>query len=521
MRRYAWLVLGAVVSAHGWGNGWYYLVAWGFLWALMVTEPLVSPVTRGVLLLVAVAALLEPSLTLSSSLLAVALLLVGQHWLASGILLARVPLLLAPWVDLPAFLCHPMTALTLYVALWAGCLWARPSPRWGGIIPCIYALLLIAWTGSTYELNPVSDRETAPGYRIGPSIARLTHRDFPPTGVLCYEQHPADTRQARGSVYLDHGAASPYAESTFVQHRPWGAQTPIAAEPLAMAIKRDGVWICNIGTTLVPGTCRYLGGLMQDGHLHTLLGSNRGQLISGDSDFAVDCLAPYQKHLIRHLTGTDTPYRIHTLLSASLLLLLPALTSGVPRDPTEAPVPSREHARNQPSRWGRVRPWSKHLAPCLPLLLPAVAYLLPAWLPENGDVRCIGTHHAWPHTELGEGLVRHLQQHGIPAVFGTRGARILVVGQGHHALWHGESVIVLEPGAQVLIGEVSYRAGTIPLGTRSGIPDARDIHPRRYPNTATEPTAGILHTPSGVRLIATGSPCRLSTQHLWPEPSAH
>lgn len=443
---------------------------------MLVMRPQASWWGRITHLLLALAAVLTPSLTLSSSILSAAILAAGQPWIASGILLAHLPLLLTPWVPLPHELLHPAAALILYGVGALGGVWSK-VPRHGYLAaPLAYAAALAAHLAVSYELNPVPDPEVPAGYAIGAGIEQLTGKKFPATGTLDYEHHPSDTTRAQHTLYLDHGSTSPYAGQQYIQPRPWGAQLPFAAEPLAMAIKRDGVWICNIGMSLHPHRVRFLGGQMQRGQLTTLLGWRGRQLISGDSDFAVDCLAPYQKHLIRHLTGTDTPYRLLSLLSAAALAL--CTLRAIP------PAP----------------------------LLPALAALLIDSLPEDGDVRYIGTHHAWPHTNLGEGLVRHLRQHGRPAIFGSRGARILVVGQGRKALWQGERTIILEPEAQVTLNGKTYSAGAIPLGPQNGIADARAIPELCDARGRAE--AG------GIPIIATGSPCLLTPELLWPEPSS-
>ena len=476
MRQLCLLVSGGVVAAHGWGSWWGFLIAWGCLMAMLVMRPQAPWWERGAYLLLALAAVLSPPLTLSSSILSAALLAAGHPWIASGILLAHVPFLLTPWVALPHELLHPAAALVLYGVGAVGGVWDK-VPRHGYLAaPLAYAIALAAQLAVSYELNPVPDPAAPAGYAIGAGIEQLTGRQFPATGTLDYEHHPSDTTRAQHTLYLDHGSTSPYAGKEYIQPRPWGAQIPLAAEPLAMAIKRDGVWICNIGISLHPRLVRFLGGHMQGGRLITLLGCRGRQLISGDSDFAVDCLAPYQKHLIRHLTGTDTPYRLLTLLSAAVLAL--CTLRALP------PAP----------------------------LLPALTALLIGSLPENGDIRYIGTRHAWPHTDLGEGLVRHLRQHGRPAIFGTRGARILVVGQGRKALWQGERVIILEPEARITLNGKNYSAGAIPLGPQNGIADARSI--------PELPDAKGRAQVDGIPIIATGSPCLLTPELLWPPESS-
>lgn len=474
-RHCAITVLGSVIAAHGFGSWWLYLLLWGGILSLLITEPDSSPGKRCAFAAFAAVTLAEPSLSLCTSLLATALILAKYRRQAAGLLAANISFLVSPWLPVPAFLLHPVASLMVYCLIVGGGRFLSWGGYWGALVPFLYAFGLIMRLGVTFELNPVPSMDVAPGYQVGASIEKLTGCEFPVTGTLCYEHHQADTKQLRGALYLDHGAVSPFAGGDFKQSRPWGNHVPVGAEPLVMAVKRDGAWICNIGSSLDVNTCRFIGGLVQEGRLYSLLGSHDGQFISGDADFALDCLAPYQKHLICHLAGSDTPYRVFSLLCAISL------------------VGSSVYARG------------------LWLLVPAIAYLVPGYISTNGDVRYVGKHHAWAHTELGEGIVRYLQQSGNPAVFGTTGAQVLVVGQGRKTTWNGERVVILEPSAQVNVNGTIYKAGAIPLGPRNGISDARAIYA-----SDSNLSSGILqgHHPL---IIATGSPCSLSIELLCSE----
>ena len=332
MRQLCLLVAGAIIAAHGWGSWWCYLVAWGCLMALLVMRPQAPWWERGAYLLLTLAAVVSPPLTLSSSILAAALLAAGHSWIASGILLAHLPLLLTPWVALPHELLHPAAALVLYGAGAVGSVWAK-VPRYGSLVaPLAYAAALAAQLAVSYELNPVHDPAAPTGYAIGAAIEQLTGKQFPATGTLDYEHHPSDTARAQHTLYLDHGSTSPYAGKEYIQPRPWGAQLPLADEPLSMAIKRDGVWICNIGMSLHPHRVRFLGGQMQGGQLVTLLGCRGRQLISGDSDFADDSAAS-RKTALCATSAPDMPGLTPTLVKAS------SATSGsMDGPPSSAPA---------------------------------------------------------------------------------------------------------------------------------------------------------------------------------------
>lgn len=123
-----------------------------------------------------------------------------------------------------------------------------------------------------------------------------------------------------GTVYLDHDAHTDWDDSNFMQRRPWGQNFPIAGEPLRMAIGRDGALISNLGAALKKDSSHFVYGLMDGWSVVPLAISLGENLVLADSDFAVNCLAPYQQALIQRITGTDRGFMFFILFVLQCLL---------------------------------------------------------------------------------------------------------------------------------------------------------------------------------------------------------
>ena len=85
--------------------------------------------------------------------------------------------------------------------------------------------------------------------------------------------------------------------------------------------------------------------------------------------------------------------------------------------------------------------WNPHAL----IVLLCIVNVILLWIPCQGDVRYVGKAHRWAHTDLGEGIVRALQQHGENVIFGNRNTKILVIGEGYSASLAGEKIVILEP----------------------------------------------------------------------------
>lgn len=417
--------------------------------------------------------ILEPSLAYCSSLLGVLLFVSGHCLLTGCFLFSLLPVLLGP--------CLPIASwwYSLYVNGALFVLFTLAAIRFRKILEklvaaflVLYGAALVVATLSIWELSPVKMEKVEPGYEIGEAVEKVSGRKQKGVGKLVYNNKAYQNVKLEGTVYLDHDAHTDWDDANFMQRRPWGQNFPIAGEPLRMAIGRDGALISNLGAALKKDSSHFVYGLMDGWSVVPLAISMSGNLVLADSDFTVNCLAPYQQSLIQRITGTDRGFVFFHFVCASMLIAI--------------------------LRWPKT--W-------LSLVLVGV-YFLSLWWPQEGDVRYVGRHHLWPHTDLGEGLVRVFQLNGVNARFGSVGAKVLVIGEGFSARRNGETVVVLEPKAKVSMNGVVYEAGDVPQGIRDGVVDSRLIFCEK--NALPSP----IYQKDGVIIIATGTPSLLDVNYL-------
>ena len=419
------------------------------------------------------AIILEPSLAYCSSLLA-ALLFVSGHRLLSGcFLFSQLPVLLGPCLPVASWWSSLYASGILFVLfMLVSEKFRKISEKLTATSLVLYGIALVIATSCTWELSPVNMERAEPGYEIGAAVEKVSGRKQKGEGKLVYNNKVYQNVKPEGTVYLDHDAHTDWDDSNFMQRRPWGQNFPIAGEPLRMAIGRDGALISNLGAALKKDSSHFVYGLMDGWSVVPLAISLGENLVLADSDFAVNCLAPYQQALIQRITGTDRGFMFFHFVCAAMLITI--------------------------LRWPK--PW-------LTLVLVGV-YFLSLWWPQAGDVRYVGRHHLWPHTDLGEGLVRVFQLNGGNVRFGSMGTKVLVVAEGFSAKRNKEKVVVLEPKAKVSMDGVVYEAGDVPQGVRDGVVDARLIFREK------DALPSSIYQENGVIIIATGTPSLLDVNYL-------
>ncbi len=461
------------MAASCWGNTILYFAAIAALISLLLFYS--NKTSEKIILFVFLISILcDSSIAACSSIIGILLIITGLKKEAACFLGAQLPLLLSPLIKLPTFLLHPLSTLFFYSTIYVVC-HALPTCKLAivkGII-IVYGGILASLTFISWELNPVIS-PTAPGYKIGNAISKLTNKEIASTGKLIYNQQRFKEVDASGTLYLDHDANCQWDEGNFQQNRPWGNNFPIGSELLRKSILKDGTWICNIGASLKHNKGFFIGGLFQNGIVYPIIIRHNDNLILGDSDFVVDCLAPYQKNLINYITGSDKYTRFFHLSCATCLILSCFFTNN------------------------------------LFVILLCIANLLLMCFPYHGDVRYVGKSHKWAHTDLGEGIVRVLQQQGANVIFGNSNTRLLVIGEGYSATIKTEKIVLLEPGATVKINNTNYRADTIPLGTKNGVIDARNLI------IEDEKTSSCILHIGDITLIATGTPTAQTKDLIWP-----
>ena len=474
MRQYFLWTACSLIAVGGFGLLPFYLSAVAVVLVLLGFESYVkNKATTFYCWAVLATMILEPSLAYCSSLLAVLLFVSGCRLLAGCFLFSQLPVLLGPFLPVASWWFSPYVSGSLFV-LFTLITWKfrRVSEKCVEASFILYGVGLAAVTLCTWELSPVRTERVEPGYEIGAAVERVSGRKQNGVGKLVYDNTTYQSVEAEGAVYLDHNAHTDWDDANFMQRRPWGHNFPIAGEPLRMAIGRDGALISNLGAALKKDSSHFVYGLMDGWSLVPLAINIGGNLILADSDFTVNCLAPYQQSLIQRLTGTDRGFMVFHFVCAVLLIII--------------------------LRWSK--PW-------FTFVLVSV-YFLSLWWPQVGDVRYVGRHHLWPHTDLGEGLVRAFQLNGVNVRFGSTGAKVLVVGEGFSATRSGERVVVLEPKGKGSLNGVVYEAGDVPQGIQDTVVDARIIF------RAKVALSSPVYQEDGVLIIATGTPASLDINWL-------
>ena len=462
-----------LLASSCWGNTvLYYAVVAALVCILFFETNKIS--IRTVLAAFVVSAFFDSSIAVCSSLICVLLMICGYRKEAASYIATQLPLLLSPFIETPIYLLHPITTIVTY-GMFLGCFYGTDKYKFNlkNIPVIIYACLLAVVSCISWELDSASEPSAPAGYRIGDAISKLTSKESSPTGQIIYDNSHYTEVRPSGTLYLDHDAQTQWNEGNFRQNRPWGHNLPIGSELIKKAMLRDGAWICNIGTSLNCSNSCFIGGFFQDGKITSIIIAHENNLIFGDSDFAVDCLAPYQKNLIGYLVGSDVYSRLFHFICAICLIVACF--------------------------------WNPHAL----IVLLCFANVILLWIPCQGDVRYVGKAHRWAHTDLGEGIVRALQQHGENVIFGNRNTKILVIGEGYSASLAGEKIVILEPNAEVEIRDVCYQADIVPLGQLNGITDAREIIVN-----GKRANSNVLHI-GGVTIIATGTPTALSKDLIW------
>ncbi len=416
-----------------------------------------------------------PPLLQSTSFIALVLSCLGKRKIAAGLLFSQIGLLASPWLAVSAQAFSPFLCVALFLIWMVFSIF--PIGRksiWAHSAFVAYAVMLACSSQLHHQLPPATTGTNEPGYNVGAAIEKIAGSQSG-TAHMIYEHHHDSVTASATAIYLDHDAHSEWDDGNYTQPRPWGNQFIIGGEPFRMAIARDGVLIAHLGSALKKDSPRMLYGLFGEGKVQPMAIMHEHRLVLSDSDFLVNSLAPYQTSLIRKLTGTDYAMQIFHL-ACSVALVLSCFSS---------------------------------VFMFLPVLL-AAGYAVIALLPHAGEVRYEGRRSLWPHTDLGEGIVRTLQKEGYNVLFGDKAARILVVGSCQTATAESERLVILEPGAKVFINSCEYAADQEPAGTQQTIVDARLL----------QKNGELLGSPvvkeNSTTIIGSGSPTLLNPS-FWKE----
>lgn len=465
-----------LLASSCWGNSVFYLAAVSVLGGVLFLA-LGRIGARTAILLFVLALFIDSSIAYCSSLIGALLIIADQKREAACFLASQLPILFSPLISFPYILLHPLVSIIIYsVSFILCCRFRRSKPYIESFFIISYGVGLAFICTTAWSLNPAINSAASSGYQIGEAISKITHLDSSLKGTLVYNNERYTQVKGKGTIYLDHDAHTQWDSGTFQQKRPWSINIPVGSEMLRRAVYRDGCLICNIGAILCQRNAKFIAGVYHGNTIIPLILNSDGRLVLGDSDFVVNCLVPYQRNLIRYLTGDDVFNRLFHFVCGFLLVFSYFSKTGV-------------------------------------LVVASLIIVFDIYIvnmPVDGHVRYVGRSHKWAHTDLGEGVVRVLQQQGINAVFGNRNTTILVVGGNYSTRIKDEKIVVLEPGASVSIGGAIYAADVLPLGNSDGVVDARYIVKNK--NNTNRSKLDI----NGVRIIATGTPSAQPKQLIWP-----
>lgn len=471
-----------VVGSCGFGSNISYIVGIGIVSAYLLSHTIKHNPRWELLLSIGgyiLALLICPSFAFSLSALAVLLIICGKEGDGCALLVSQWGFYLSQIYGISSIFVTPLCATVLFGAstfVFSRCKDTLQRKIVVGV-SVVSALLLVHATAQHWQLDKVVDESVGEGYGIGRGVERISGRSMPGGGSLIYNNKDRVESPGRCTLYLDHDAKTEYDEGNYRQEQPWIWNYPVAAEPIRMAVMRDGYYLSNLGAGLKRDEGAVLLSLTDGIGIAPAIVSQDGRLICADSDWAIDFLAPYQRNLIRRLVGGDTEFIVFHLFCA--LLLLTCLLRGV---------------------------WKQRVAG-IALVVCVGMYCTPATWTQAGDVRYVGKKHLWPHTDLGEGVVRALQLQGENVIFGEEGARYLVVGEGSRAHAREETIILLEPHSEVDIDGTRIEALEIPQGTVNEIPDARLL--KLSTGKVVAPPIRI----GNKGIIATGTPVEAIKKH--------
>lgn len=274
------------------------------------------------------------------------------------------------------------------------------------------------------------------------------------------------------------------------QPEPWAFNRPCMAAMLRLASMRDPFLCSNLGCTIrqEPGLFPLAWRYGKTGIPQVVIGRKRENgatlYLVGDSDIAVDFLAPYNANFLAELYGQNPA---SPLPWALVLALASILTQRTPR-----------------------------LALATLCLLPAAGLFGTGANPNKFDaaVAFEGIEVKSPHIDNSpDKIVNSLSRLGKTVRLGRGNAKntITLVGNrfrpGEESTG-GKRIFFLLPGGRLEIGDMAYATEDSPLGNRKNgdinIPDAREIT-----GGGKRTGKSLLETPAGA-IIGTASPQRMA-----------
>lgn len=465
-------------SAAGFGSALLYSINIGVLFFVLLWRTIkLNEIIKAIVVFFSlIVCLLEPATTSLTSFLSLLLLSQGFTRASISFLFSQIPYHLSQFFNLPVFALHPVLVGLVFTISYVT--FYNSDNRVVNFflykVPILsYGLLLLISQFVVWPIEKPKETKAPPGYRIGNTVERIIGRNLQPTALLSYGNDKQEVTY-NSTVYLDHDAPQEVSNANYRQPRPWGNNTLIGPEHLLFAVKRDSVYIFNLGARIRPELGSKILSFYDSGEVVPIIIQKNKKLIFADSDMLTDRLASYQHNLITAIAGTDLMTRSFFIASA-LMLLLTCFTK-------------------------------KNILFCVLFLGTYILFL--HLEKKSGSVRYVGRDLKWAHSDLGYGLVRALQDQDVMVTHGKKNSIILVVASKSTAVLSSERYVVLEPLAEVTIGNHLLKSLDLPLGTKDGVVDARNI---LFDNKVCGPKITL---GTNITVYATGTPSALDFSHV-------
>lgn len=328
----------------------------------------------------------------------------------------------------------------------------------------------------------VSEKSTfSPGYKIGAALQRIFPDSFGEGSDIRSNLHGTEIPPSTpGIVIAEHDTpvekrAGRIRAENFTQPSPWSENEFLGNQYWRYAIREDGCLVSNLGGQLTPNGQILLAIPSSNPFSPTILATKEAKTIyCADSDYWINRLCNYQQNLLGLILSSKQ--RSWPPLIVNIAFVLIALGS----------------------LW---RPFITLISVFVPLVL------LHAYANYGGDIRLIGKIFNPHDPARAWGVVRRLQDDGINAVFGNKGAKALVVEEGYSGKVVDEKLVIGEPRTTVLIGSHKVQILDEPQGVVDTIPDARKL-------LVDGKLSGVREVIDGVTIVGTGSPA-LTPLEIW------
>lgn len=360
----------------------------------------------------------------------------------------------------------------------------------------IDSLELLSFTEkSVYSVEEYPNAQES--YKPGIIFSNITHCSFEESSdeneiIRSYAVGSELDYDEKGVAILEH---SPIMTNKIVkggkwqQPVSWHDNVPFGNQYLVEAVMNDGGLWSNIGTNLTDSAKTLLAFRKLSSDFQPLIVEYDGVVYLHDSDYSSGRLSPYQKSLLKEIFSpvcVDRPLFIRCLnilfLIFSILLLI---------------VQKNDKIK---------------------IVIVLVAMIVsPSLIKKDGNVRLVGEIKDSHENNRFDGVIKTMVDQGFYVKVGNENCRILVVQEGRNAKLEGESLVILEPDAEIVVDGIPYKAGSIPSPTvcidSITIKDSRTIFSK---GIELPPLVELFKGDDNslVTIIATGSPALLEWKKL-------